>query len=59
MTCINGDRECVGCMKCSSDGIYYCPVCGSEVEEMVYLQDKEIIGCDICVVEMSFRKMWA
>ena len=42
-------RECDGCMTCKPEDIYYCPVCGQEVYEVVYVSnDGEVIGCENC-----------
>ena len=31
--------ECDGCMDCSSDPHYYCPICGEEVLEAVFVDN--------------------
>lgn len=42
-------KECVGCMECKSEPHYYCPVCGEEVYETVFVDnDGEVIGCENC-----------
>ena len=45
----NISLECDGCMDCTPTPHYYCPVCGKEVFETVFLNDGEIIGCENCV----------
>ena len=46
----NHYKECDGCMDCQSEVIYYCPICGDEVIENVYIStDGEVIGCENCV----------
>ena len=46
--CVKRDRECDGCMDCAPH--YYCPVCGEEISETVYVsEDGEVVGCDNCV----------
>ena len=47
--CVMGNGECDGCMRCKPAPQYYCPVCGKEVFETVYVSDDEIIGCENCV----------
>ena len=47
--CILSGGECDGCMACKPTSHYYCPICGKEVFETVYLNDDEIIGCENCV----------
>ena len=43
------DRECDGCMDCYPSPRYFCPVCGEEVFEAVYVaNDGDILGCDNC-----------
>ena len=43
------NRECDGCMTCKSEDRYFCPVCGQEVFEVVYVSnDGDVIGCDNC-----------
>ena len=47
--CVQGYGECNGCMKCNPDPHYYCPVCGEEVYETVFVaNDGTILGCDNC-----------
>lgn len=55
MICIRGG-ECTGCMACQEDEEYYCPVCGEEVSETVYVSnDGEIVGCENCI---STKEPW-
>ena len=43
------DKECDGCMSCKSAKDYYCPVCGNEVYETVYVSnDGDVLGCENC-----------
>lgn len=47
--CIKGNNECDGCMECRSNPKYYCPVCGEEVLEAVFVaNDGDVLGCDNC-----------
>ena len=47
--CIKGNRECIGCMECSPSPHYYCPVCGKEVYETVFVDNSgDVIGCENC-----------
>jgi hypothetical protein len=46
--CIKGHGECDGCLACKPEPHYYCPVCGKEVFETVYVSDSEVIGCENC-----------
>ena len=42
-------KECDGCGACKSVPRYFCPVCGEEVFEAVFVaNDGEILGCDNC-----------
>ena len=48
--CVKGKQECNGCMDCETSPIYYCPICGEEVYEAVFVdKDGDAIGCDRCV----------
>ena len=50
LVCKNGAKECEGCICCkSASEVYYCPVCGNEPEEVIYMTDNEIVGCDMCI----------
>lgn len=43
------NKECDGCMDCKPSPLYYCPICGEEVYEAVYVSnDGEILGCENC-----------
>ena len=43
-----GNRECDGCMDCKPTP-HYCPVCGEEVYETVFVNnDGDVIGCENC-----------
>jgi hypothetical protein len=47
--CIKSSRECDGCMGCRPEPHYYCPVCGGEVYETVFVyHGGEVIGCENC-----------
>ncbi len=51
MICIHGG-ECTGCMSCQEEEKHYCPICGEEVCESVYVSnDNEIVGCENCISE--------
>ena len=55
MVCINGSRECTGCMNCLDEEVraFYCPVCGKKIYEdsAVYIDKRsdDIIGCARCI----------
>lgn len=44
-------KECDGCGGCDPPKKhYYCPVCGAEIEETVYMdRDGDVVGCEHCV----------
>lgn len=43
------NKECDACGECNPDANYYCPICGEEVYESVYVSnDGEILGCENC-----------
>jgi uncharacterized OB-fold protein len=43
------DRECDACGDCNPSPNYYCPVCGEEVYESVYVSNEgDILGCENC-----------
>ena len=43
------NTECDGCMDCQPASHYFCPVCGEEVYEAVYVaNDGTVLGCDNC-----------
>ena len=45
----NSSAECTGCMNCKPEKHYYCPICGEEVCETVFVDnDGEVIGCENC-----------
>ena len=47
--CVNGKNECDGCMSCKPEPHYYCPVCGGECFETVFVNNEgEVIGCEKC-----------
>ena len=42
-------KECVGCMECHPSSNYYCPICGEEVYETVFVDNGgNVIGCENC-----------
>ena len=54
MTCVNGSRECDGCMRCceGDDNELHCPVCGEVLnpDEQVFIDgDGFVIGCEYCL----------
>ena len=54
----NTYKECDGCMACRSNKIYYCPCCGNEVYETVYVDmHYDVIGCDQCVHPMDLEEV--
>ena len=47
--CIYGSGECSGCMNCKPNPHYYCPVCGKEVYDTVFVDNSgDVIGCENC-----------
>ena len=45
----NHSQECDGCMCCKTDTHYYCPICGEEVFETLFVNTNgEVIGCENC-----------
>lgn len=43
-------KECDGCMECKPEEKYYCPICGEEVFESVYVMaDGDVVGCENCI----------
>ena len=47
----NSSLECDGCMCCKPEPHYYCPICGKEVFETVYVsRDGDVLGCENCTV---------
>ena len=47
--CVKGRGECDGCMACKPEAHYYCPICGYEVYETVFVNNEgEVIGCEHC-----------
>ena len=47
--CIKGGGECIGCMSCKPSKHYYCPICGKEVYDTVFVDNTgEVIGCENC-----------
>ena len=49
-SCVNNHhRECDGCMACRSYKPYYCPICGEEVYETVFVDNSgNVLGCENC-----------
>jgi hypothetical protein len=51
LACINGARECDGCMACQDNNEYFCPKCGEQVFDTVYISDDGVIvGCENCII---------
>ena len=54
MICVNGCKECTGCMNCMeySEKHQHCPVCGHilDCDDIVYRvrENDEITGCQHC-----------
>lgn len=47
--CVKERKECDGCMDCKSSPHYYCPICGEEVYETVFVDNGgNVIGCGNC-----------
>ena len=48
--CIKGrTKECDGCGECTPETHYYCPICGEEVYESVYVANAgDVLGCENC-----------
>ena len=45
----NSARECDGCMDCQPSQCYYCPICGKEIYEIVFVDNSgDVIGCGNC-----------
>ena len=43
------NMECNGCMDCKPEPKYFCPVCGKEVFETVFVTNEgEVLGCENC-----------
>ena len=48
-SCTERNKECDGCGCCNSNLHYYCPICGEEVLESVFVDNSGIVlGCDNC-----------
>ena len=47
----NSMNECDGCMCCKPTVHYYCPVCGKEVYETVFVDKSgDVVGCEHCLL---------
>lgn len=47
--CKFGNHECDGCGRCEEEQRYFCPVCGEEVFETIFVSnDGDVIGCENC-----------
>ena len=45
----SGNQECDGCGSCKKSRSYYCPICGEEVYETIFVSnDGEVLGCENC-----------
>ncbi|MCI8704198.1 MAG: hypothetical protein HFE60_07940 [Anaerotignum sp.] len=53
LVCVNGAKECDGCMRCQP-APPPCPCCGSEDYEVRYIQEGDWIGCDSCTREENY-----
>lgn len=50
MICINGARECTGCMACQPEPTPpVCPICDEETDTYYYDKDGELVGCGECI----------
>ena len=48
---LNASLECDGCKACKPERHYYCPICGKEIFETVYVDnDGDVVGCENCTV---------
>ena len=42
-------KDCDGCMDCKPSKSYYCPICGEEVYETVFVDNHgNVLGCENC-----------
>ena len=58
MTCKNGGCVCDGCGSCILEQPEYnCTICGATVDEDVYFDGKDAIGCDQCVQVKKYYEM--
>lgn len=47
--CVKDGGICEGCGECNGAKTYYCPICGEEVLEAVYVSDDgTVLGCENC-----------
>ena len=47
--CVKTNRECDGCMDCKPDPHYFCPICGEEIYETIFItNDGDVLGCENC-----------
>ena len=45
----SGNQECDSCGRCGKTPSYFCPVCGEEVYETIFVtNDGEVLGCENC-----------
>jgi uncharacterized protein YbaR (Trm112 family) len=52
--CVNGARECTGCMACQEGSTYKCPVCGGEIYfdgDLYFDESENLIGCEECITK--------
>lgn len=45
----NYNKECDGCGFCEPEYHYFCPICGKEIYETVFVTNEgDVIGCENC-----------
>jgi len=49
MVCVNGARECTGCMTCQERQDPVCPECNKPCDTYYFNVYGSIIGCDQCI----------
>ena len=54
MHCVNGCRECTGCMACYKEpDPIHCDICGEEVEYLYKDKTGNVVGCDNCIKQVD------
>lgn len=55
LTCVNGCKECDGCMECqANDSAMKCDVCGHEIYDIYYNMNDEVL-CEECMKELYMK----
>lgn len=60
LTCVDGGKECTGCMGCCEDSKpMYCPMCHTPLgrQDRVFLLPNGEMGCESCVVMMTAEEV--